>query len=180
MSVNCYLVWDEATRDAALFDTGFDAQVVFAAIAEFQLRLRHLFITHTHGDHVAAMEPIRSRFPEIQLHSSSASVPAPHRNRPQSSITLGSLRVTHRDTPGHAPDGATYLVDHFPGGAPEVAVVGDALFAGSVGGAPGKGDLARQKIRENILSLSESTLICPGHGPLTTVAEQRSVNPFFR
>jgi glyoxylase-like metal-dependent hydrolase (beta-lactamase superfamily II) len=179
MSVNCYLVWDETTRDAALFDTGFDAEAIFALVDRHQLRLDHLFITHTHGDHVAAMQPIRERYPGLRLHGSGASIPQRHRNRDGERIPLGQLVISHRETPGHATDGVTYLVDQFPGGAPPLAVVGDAIFAGSIGGAQGKGDLARAKIRENILSLPGDTLICPGHGPLTTVAEQLTANPFF-
>ncbi len=179
MSVNCYLVWDEATRAAALFDTGFDAAPVFALIDANQLQLEHLFITHTHGDHVAAMESIRERFPKVRLHTSAASAPPQHRNRANDFIHVGNLRVSNRDTPGHAEDGVTYLVGNFPDDAPNLAIVGDAIFAGSIGGAPGKGPQTRQKIRDQILSLPPATLICPGHGPLTTVGEQQKANPFF-
>lgn len=180
MSVNCYLVWDEATREAALFDTGFDAAPVFALIDEHRLDLRHLFITHSHGDHIAAVEAVRGRFPKVRLHTNAASAPVEHRNRPGDFVHLGGLRITHRDTPGHADDGVTYVVGNFPDDAPHLAIVGDAIFAGSIGGAPGKGALARQKVRDEILSLPGPTLIGPGHGPLTTVAEQLAVNPFFR
>lgn len=179
MGVNCYLVWDEVTREAALFDTGFEAAPVFALIDEHGLQLQHLFITHTHGDHVAAMEPIRARFPKVRLHTNATSAPLQHRNRANDFIHLGSLRITLRDTPGHADDGVTYIVGNFPEDAPNLAIVGDAVFAGSIGGAPGKGALARGKIRDQILSLPGPTLLCPGHGPLTTVAEQKAANPFF-
>ncbi len=73
----------------------------------------------------------------------------------------------------------TYIVGGFPEDAPSVAVVGDAVFAGSIGGAPGKGGPTRKVIREQIFTLPGPTLICPGHGPLTTVDEQKQVNPFF-
>ena len=180
MSVNCFLVWDEVTREAALFDTGFDAGAIFAVLEENQLRLEHIFITHSHGDHVAALEAVRNRFPKARLHTSSASAPPQHRNRANDFIHLGSLRITNRETPGHADDGVTYVVGNFPDDAPNIAVVGDALFAGSMGGAPGKGALAKQKVRDQILSLPGPTLVCPGHGPLTTVGEQLEANPFFR
>lgn len=179
MSVNCFLVWDEVTREAALFDTGFEAGPIFALIDEHGLQLQHLFITHTHGDHVAALEPVRERFPKVRLHTNSAGAPPQHRNRSNDFIHLGSLRITNRETPGHAEDGVTYVIGNFPEDAPNIAVVGDAIFAGSLGGAPGKGDLARSKVREQVLSLPGPTLIAPGHGPLTTVAEQRDANPFF-
>jgi len=179
MTVNAYLVWDEVTRDAALFDTGFDAAPIFGWIESERLNLQHLFITHTHGDHVAALEPIRERFPKLRMHTNAKSAPPQHRNRPNDFIHLGSLRITHRDTPGHAEDGVTYLVGNFPDDAPNLAIVGDAVFAGSIGGAPGKGGPTRQTIREQILTLPDPTLICPGHGPLTTIGEQKAFNPFF-
>jgi glyoxylase-like metal-dependent hydrolase (beta-lactamase superfamily II) len=179
-SVNCYLVWDEVTRDAALFDTGFQAGPVVDLIEQNGLQLRHIFITHTHSDHVAALAPIRERHPKARLHSSSKAAPVDQRNRATDFIHLGSLRINNRDTPGHADDGVTYIVGNFPEDAPSIAVVGDALFAGSMGGARDNLPLAKQKVREQIFSLPADTLICPGHGPLTTVKEQLGINPFFR
>jgi len=178
-SVHCYLVWDEVTREAALFDTGFEGAPLFKLIDENQLQLRHLFITHTHEDHVAALGAIRERFPKVKLHSSSKHAPVDQRNRANDFIHLGSLRITNRDTPGHAEDGVTYIVGNFPEDAPSVAIVGDAIFAGSMGGAPDHFALAKEKVRAQILSLPVDTLICPGHGPLTTVAQEKENNPFF-
>jgi hydroxyacylglutathione hydrolase len=179
LTVNCFLVWDEVTRDAALFDTGWDATPVFELVEENQLELKHLFITHTHEDHIAAMGQVRERFPKIRLHSSAKSAPADQRNRPNDFIHLGNLRITHRDTPGHAEDGVTYVVGNFPEDAPNVAIVGDCIFAGSIGRGFVSTDLLKQKIREQIFSLPDDTLICPGHGPLTTVGLEKANNPFF-
>jgi hydroxyacylglutathione hydrolase len=179
MAVNCYLVWDEVSREAALFDTGWEARPVLELIAENQLQLRHVFITHSHEDHVAALGAVRGQFPKARLHSNAKHAPVDQRNRPNDFIHLGSLRITHRDTPGHAEDGATYIIGTWPEDAPHVAVVGDALFAGSIGRGNQSWDLARQKVREQIFSLPSETLICPGHGPLTTVAEEKAHNPFF-
>jgi glyoxylase-like metal-dependent hydrolase (beta-lactamase superfamily II) len=177
--VNCYLVWDEATREAALFDTGFEAQPIFILIDENRLELKHLFITHTHADHVAALEPIRQKFPKVKLHSNAKGAPVDQRNRPNDFVQVGSLRITNRDTPGHAEDGVTYVIGNWPDDAPHVAVVGDAIFAGSMGGARELADLAKRKIRDQIFSLPEESLICPGHGPVTTVGEEKEHNPFF-
>jgi hydroxyacylglutathione hydrolase len=179
LSVNCYLVWDEVQRDAALFDTGLDAKPILDCIAENQLQLRHIFITHSHWDHVEALGKIREAFPKAKIHSGSKSAPVDQRNKSSEIIHLGGLRVTHRETPGHAEDGVTYLVGNWQEDAPHVAIVGDAIFAGSMGSGNGAWDLARQKVREQILSLPTETLICPGHGPLTTVAEEKEHNPFF-
>ncbi|MGA2865588.1 MAG: MBL fold metallo-hydrolase [Verrucomicrobiota bacterium] len=179
MAVNCYLVWDEVSREAALFDTGWEGQPIFDLLAENQLQLRHLFITHSHEDHLAAVGPVCERCPKVRLHTSSPHAPVGQRNRPNDFIHLGSLRITHRDTPGHTEDGATYIVGNWPEDAPHAAFVGDALFAGSLGRGNQSWDLARQKIREQILTLPPETLLCPGHGPLTTVAEEKKRNPFF-
>jgi hydroxyacylglutathione hydrolase len=178
-AVHCYLVWDEVTREAALFDTGWDVGPALRQVEEQQLQLRHLFITHTHPDHVAGVELLRDRFPRLQLHTDSRSALPQHRNRRNDCIHLGSLRITNRDTPGHAADGVTYIVGNWPEDAPHVAIVGDAIFAGSMGGAAQHGQLAREKIRDQILSLPPDTLLCPGHGPVTTVAEEKEHNPFF-
>jgi glyoxylase-like metal-dependent hydrolase (beta-lactamase superfamily II) len=94
-------------------------------------------------------------------------------------VHLGSLRISYRETPGHAEDGVTYVIGNWPEDAPHVAIVGDAIFAGSMGRGNQSWVVARQKVREQILSLPPSTLLCPGHGPLTTVAEEKEHNPFF-
>src|SRR5258706_7988971 len=179
ITVNCYLAWDEVSREAALFDTGWDAQPILALLVENQLQLSQLFITHTHQDHIAALGAIREKFPKVRLHSGAKGAPVNQRNRANDFIHLGSLRLTNRDTPGHAEDGTTYVVGTWPDDAPHVAIVGDAIFAGSIGRGNQSWDLARQKVRDQIFSLPPETLICPGHGPLTTVAEEKEHNPFF-
>jgi glyoxylase-like metal-dependent hydrolase (beta-lactamase superfamily II) len=179
ITVNCYLVWDEVSRDAALFDTGWDAEPVLKLIQENQLALRHLFITHTHEDHIAGLAKIREAFPKVRLHSNSKNAPMDQRNRKNDFIHLGSLRITNRDTPGHAEDGTTYIVGTWSEDAPHVAIVGDAIFAGSIGRGNQSWDVAKAKVREQIFSLPPETLICPGHGPLTTVGEEKEHNPFF-
>ena len=179
LTVNCYLVWDEVTREAALFDTGLDARPILDTITTEQLQLRHIFITHSHWDHVEALPKIREAWPKARLHSGSKNAPVDQRNKTAEIIHLGGLRVTYRETPGHAEDGVTYIIGNWQEDAPHVAIVGDAIFAGSIGRGNQSWDLARQKVREQILSLPAETLICPGHGPLTTVAEERAHNPFF-
>jgi hydroxyacylglutathione hydrolase len=178
-SVNNYLIWDEVSRDAALFDTGWDAQPAIELIEENQLQLRHIFLTHTHEDHIAGLAKLRERFPKAHVHTNAKTAPPQQRNRANDFTHLGSLRITNRDTPGHAEDGVTYIVGTWPEDAPHVAFVGDAIFAGSIGNGFQSWDIARQKIREQIFTLPPDTLICPGHGPLTTVGEEKAHNPFF-
>lgn len=177
--VHCYLVWDEVTREAALFDTGWDIAPILKIVEEEQLQLKHLFITHAHPDHIAALGRIRELFPKIFQHMDAKTALPQHKNRRNDHIHLGSLRITNRETPGHAEDGVTYIVGNWSEDAPYVAIVGDTIFAGSMGGAGLNGALAKQKVRDQILSLPADTLLCPGHGPLTTVAEEKAHNPFF-
>lgn len=179
ITVNSYLIWDEVSREAAAFDTGWDAGAMLGVIAENQLQLRHLFITHGHEDHIAAVGAVRQKFPKVRIHSGSRQAPVDQRTRPNDFIHLGSLRITNRETPGHAEDGLTYVIGTWPEDAPHVAIVGDAIFSGSIGRGNQSWDVAKQKVRDQIFSLPPDTLICPGHGPLTTVAEEKAHNPFF-
>ncbi len=179
LTVNCFLVWDEATRVAALFDTGFEAQGILDTVAAERLQLQHIFITHSHHDHVHALGALRAALPQAQVHSASKRAPAGQRLPAREEFVLGSLRVTFRTTPGHAADGVTYIITGWPANAPAVAVVGDTIFAGSMGRGNDSWAVAREKVREHILSLPPQTLLCPGHGPLTTVGEELENNPFF-
>ena len=179
LSVNCYLVWDEVTRDAALFDTGLDAKPIIDCITAEQLQLKHIFITHSHWDHVEALPKIREAWPKARIHCGSKNAPVDQRNKNAEIVHLGGLRVTHRETPGHAEDGVTYIVGNWQEDAPIIAIVGDTIFAGSMGRGNPDWNLAKQKVREQILALPADTLLCPGHGPLTTVAEEKEHNPFF-
>lgn len=178
MSVNCFLVWDEVTREAALFDTGFEATPIVRESETNELQLRHIFITHSHPDHIACLDALRAKYPKATLHTDAKDALPQHKNRRNDCIHVGSLRITNRPTPGHAEDGVTYIIGNWPEDAAHVAVVGDALFAGSAGGADDWA-MASRGVREQILALPADTLLCPGHGPVTTVAEEKANNPFF-
>jgi glyoxylase-like metal-dependent hydrolase (beta-lactamase superfamily II) len=91
-------------------------------------------------------------------------------------FTLGVLTIEARKTTGHTVGGVTYVVT---GLARPVAIVGDALFAGSAGGGLISWHDVLATCREEILTLPPDTIICPGHGPLTTVAEELAHNPLF-
>src|SRR5258708_7516825 len=177
--VNCYVIWDEVSRDAAVFDTGWTGAPVIALLEENRLQLRHIFLTHTHEDHVAGLAAIREKFPKAHLHSNSKNAPPQQRFRANDFIHLGSLRITNRETPGHAEDGVTYVIGTWPEDASHVAIVGDTIFSGSIGTGFQSWDLAKQKICDQIFSLPPDTLLCAGHGPFTTVAEEKAHNPFF-
>ncbi|HEX3797586.1 MAG TPA: MBL fold metallo-hydrolase [Verrucomicrobiae bacterium] len=179
MAVNSYLAWDEVSREAAMFDTGWNVDEAVKTITDNQLQLKHIFLTHSHDDHIAGLAALREKFSKAHVHSNSKSAPPQSRNRPNDFTHLGSLRITNRDTPGHAEDGVTYVIGNWPEDAPHVAIVGDAIFAGSIGSGFISWDVAKQKVRDQIFSLPADTLICSGHGPFTTVGEEKAHNPFF-
>src|ERR1017187_8405054 len=90
--------------------------------------------------------------------------------------TVGGVKIEARRTSGHARGGTTFVVR---GLGREVAVVGDALFAGSMGGGMVSYEEALRTNRESIFTLGDETIVAPGHGPLTTVGEEKLHNPFF-
>lgn len=173
MTVNAYLVWDLASKEAAAFDTGATAQPMVDAIAAKGLTLRYLFLTHTHPDHVNDIASLKA--PEVLV-----SQREPHASArsfaPGTTWKLGKLEIEARSTWGHSKGGTTFVVI---GLAQQVAVVGDALFASSMGGGIVSYADALATNRKEIFSLPDQTILCPGHGPLTTVAEEKAHNPFF-
>jgi hydroxyacylglutathione hydrolase len=177
MTVNCYLVWDASSKEAALFDTGADCSAALAAVDEMGLTLKTLFLTHTHIDHIMDRERIVAHSPEV-LTLVSALEPVSDATRFQvgDAFSIGTLRVSTRLTRGHSPGGTTYVVH---GLVKPVAVVGDAIFAQSMGGGVISFHDALATNRKEIFSLSDETVLCPGHGPMTTVGEEKAHNPFY-
>ena len=177
MSVNSYLIWDSQTKDAALFDTGADAGPALALIDELGLSLETLFITHSHIDHIIDRDKVQAAHPGVQVRVNAREpVPDAKRFAVGEVFSIGTLRVNTRLTWGHSPGGTTYVIN---GLKRPVAVVGDALFAQSMGGGVISYKDALATNRSEIFTLEDRTVICPGHGPMTSVAEEKAHNPFF-
>ena len=179
MKVHSYLAWDEASREAVAFDTGADATDLLTFLKDHRLTLRLLLLTHGHGDHVFETDRIVEKTGAeawIGEGEGMEGVPGIKTFAAGKEFRIGSLTIATRLTKGHAPGGITYVI----GGLERpVAIVGDALFAGSMGGPMvSYADCLRTNYEE-ILSLPSETILCPGHGPLTTVALEREHNPFF-
>jgi glyoxylase-like metal-dependent hydrolase (beta-lactamase superfamily II) len=176
MTVNAYLVWDPASRAAALFDTGSDVSDALAAAAELAVRIEQVFITHSHGDHIYDLDRLLEKTRAKAWTPRGEEVAGAETFVPGTEFSIGALHVETRLTRGHARGGVTYVVT---GLAVPLAICGDAMFAGSMGGGMISYADALRTNRAEILSLAEETVLAPGHGPLTTVGEQRAHNPFF-
>lgn len=177
VTVNSYLAWDPASKVAALFDTGTDSSAALALVDELGLSLTTLFLTHTHIDHIMDRAAVEAHSPDIVIRVCALEPAADAvRFQPGESFSIGTLRVAARLTRGHSPGGTTYVVH---GLARPVAIVGDALFAQSMGGGVVSYQEALATNRAEIFTLADETVVCPGHGPMTTVGEEKAHNPFY-
>jgi hydroxyacylglutathione hydrolase len=176
MAVNAYLVWDPASRAAAAFDTGADSGETVRFANRHKLNVQLILLTHAHADHVADLPCLREDTGADVFTPTREPVPGAELIDEGKRFRLGNLQIDTRLTWGHSPGGITYLVT---GLARPIAIVGDSLFAGSMGGGNVSYRDALQNNLEKILTLPDETIICPGHGPMTTVGEEKQHNPFF-
>lgn len=195
LETNCYLAYCEETRACAVIDPGADAEKVIAAIADLELKPAVVLNTHGHVDHIGANSDIVRKYGvplaihgadtgmlkvsdyiELSLLLGAKDSPDPDRllaDGDEIEFGRASLRVIH--LPGHSPGSVGFV----HGG---LLFSGDTLFCGGVGRTdlPGGSwkDIERS-IRESILSLPGETVVLPGHGPRTTVEQERLSNPFL-
>ena len=177
MLVNVYVIWEQASKNAWVFDTGPMAQPVLDFIEDEGLKVNAIFLTHTHRDHIACLDELKEKTgnPSVYVHELE-SLDGCESITEGFSYKSGSLSLNALHTHGHASGGMTYVID---GLDRPVAIVGDAIFAGSMGGGMVSYDDALWTNREKIMTLPEETILCSGHGPMTTLQEEKKNNPFF-
>lgn len=180
---NGYLFFLQDNRTAALIDPAGLPKTILDAIAQGPYTLRYILVTHKHADHCDATADIYAAFPDAQIVMHKADVAAIGSLAPRAlqindneEVPFGDgagIRMLH--TPGHTDGSVCYLFK-------STLFSGDTLFAGSVGGAFGEktgySDIL-QSIEHKLFKLDETTVVMPGHGPPTTIAEERAHNPFF-
>jgi len=171
-----YLLACRRTKQAVAIDTAADGEQVLREAQQRGLALQAVLLTHGHGDHVedVAMVQERAGIPVVM----GPTLPIPSGVQSMERIgdgetySVGDVSIELRRTPGHTPDCVTYV-------SGKVAISGDVLFAGSLGRANFSYDAIRESVRTRLFTLSDDTRIYPGHGPSTTVGEEKAHNPFF-
>jgi hydroxyacylglutathione hydrolase len=195
MEVNCYLVYDSITKEGILVDPGDEGSHIMHRIEEKGLKISKIVLTHGHGDHIGAVEYVRKRL-KVPLAVGKADAemitnaalnlsdaidmpislyPAEILLSEGDMVEFGSHSLKVAETPGHTRGGITLVGDGF-------VISGDLVFAGSIGRVdfPG-GDYKTiiDSIKRQVLALGDKTVIYPGHGPRTDVAQEKIFNPFL-
>ncbi|MDQ8195487.1 MBL fold metallo-hydrolase [Coraliomargarita sp. SDUM461004] len=176
-STNCFVAYDVTSKDAIVFDTGTRAQPILEFLQKQGLKLQAVFITHGHRDHVGGYAELLTAAPAGRVYAP-ANEPVANAAllEPETELMVGKFRVKTVETNGHSRGALSYLVD---GLEQSVAFVGDSIFCLSMGGTKQGYQLALDNNRKKLLSLPPATILCPGHGPMTTVAQELEHNPFF-
>ena len=197
LEVNCYIVWDRATLDGVIIDPGADADEIEAAVKENGLKVRCVLNTHGHFDHVGADAAMKAAFgAPVAIHPDDAplmadahehgiffGVETPKQAAPDilledgQSVEFGPLKFKVIHTPGHTRGGVCLYLE----GA-KALFTGDTLFAGSVGRTDFEGgsmDELMSSISRKLLSLDDKVMVLPGHGPSSTIGEERMTNPYL-
>ena len=195
MESNAYVLADEATRRAAVIDPGIESERLLEVLEADGLRLDLVLNTHGHFDHVfcdgyftsktgarlfihEADVPLLRQLPEVARHYGFSVADPPHPDgflRDGDVIPVGETAIRVYHTPGHSPGGVCL-------GAGDVLFSGDTLLAGSIGRTDIPGGSSEElvaSIRAKLLPLPDATLVYTGHGPQTSIGDERQYNPFL-
>lgn len=197
VATNCYIVGSESSKQGIIIDPGADARMILKTVNDLSLTISLIVVTHLHFDHVGALAPVKERTgAKFALHEAEADAGLGMLSRMLSSMTGGSfsqppkpdrllkdgdtievddLSFTVLYTPGHSPGGIS-LYGH------GMVFSGDALFNYGIGRTDFPGCSYEQlmdSIQNKLMTLPDETIVYPGHGPSTTIGEERRGNPFL-
>ena len=197
---NCYVLRNnQADKDCLIIDTGLESSKLMNFLAENDLNPLAAVFTHGHADHICGIPLLREKYPDIKIYvhkldaemltdsSKNLSMlagtlfetePADILIEEDDIIEVAGITLKTLHTPGHSPGGISLYAQ-----SENIIFVGDSLFADSVGRTDfpgGDGELLINSIKQKLLTLDADTICCPGHGPETTIAQEKKYNPFLQ
>jgi hydroxyacylglutathione hydrolase len=196
LEANCYILWDSTTREGIIVDPGSEASKIVALVKKNNLLIKYIINTHGHYDHIGANQELRSKLgAEILIHEADGPLlenpmknlsflkPAirnvqltPDRLLKEGDIiTVGAISLEVIHTPGHTQGSICLLGDNF-------IITGDTLFEGSIGRTDlpgGSYDDIQASLKDKLQTLSDDLVVYPGHGPATTIGQEKLNNPFL-
>jgi hydroxyacylglutathione hydrolase len=198
LQCNCSVIGDETTREAIVIDPGDDIEQVLALVRKHNLQVKQIVITHAHIDHVGGAMKLRAAtgapillnqndyvlLKMLDVQAAWIGVATPGKVEIDQSlgqadtVKVGFLAAQVLHTPGHT-EGSICL--YFP--AENKLIAGDTLFAGSIGRTDlpgGSYEKILHSLHNRVLALPDETVVVPGHGPLTTIGEERESNPYLQ
>jgi len=197
LGCNCSVIGDATTHEALVIDPGDEIDRILSVLARHQLTLRQIIVTHAHIDHVGGAMRLKQAtgapillnkndyalLKMLDMQAAWIGVPSPgavtidHSLNDQDAIQCGTLNGIAMHTPGHT-EGSMCI--YFP--VEKKLIAGDTLFAGSIGRTDLPGGSFNKiitSLHDRVLALADETVVIPGHGPLTTIGEERQSNPFL-
>jgi len=192
---NCYLVACDETRESVVIDPGDEVDRIADMVRKLQLKVRLILLTHAHLDHVKEVNAFNKELAvPVWMHKedrflldnlpvqaasfgmTTSGVPAIERYLVEGdTIDVGNLVLRVLHTPVHSPGSISFVTEN-------CAFVGDVLFSGSIGRTDlpgGDMDTLLASIESKLLPLGDATRVYPGHGPMTTIGQERQFNPFL-
>jgi len=194
LGTNCYLIWDEEKKDSYIIDVGGEARSIINSVRSFELNVRMVLCTHGHPDHVSHASKVAEAFGVpvgiSQLDSKiferdsffkkvqGVLIPKPSRLKflnDGDTLDLGESSISVLHTPGHTRGSLSFYIDGY-------LFCGDLIFKGSIGRTDLRGGSYEELLKSvmtKVFVLPSSTIIFPGHGPQTTIGEEKASNPFL-
>lgn len=188
---NCYVVMDEKTKKGFVIDPGGDVDDIEKAIDKMGVEVEYIILTHGHLDHTSGVKElqdivggkvcINKKDEDMIKRAADLYGPLLSGNadiylEEGAVLEVSDMKIKCIETPGHTPGGMCYLVD-------DTVFTGDTLFFGSIGRSDlegGDGDLLIKSIKEKLMTLDEDIIVCPGHGPQSSIQREKNSNPFLK
>lgn len=195
LETNCYILGDEKTKEAVVIDPGGDFDEIDEQLQALGLKVKYIVLTHGHFDHTDALAQLKKATgAEVLIHAQDAGMLSSGRQaqpfllesgkdpcsadrtlKEGDKVEFGEYELEVLHTPGHTAGGISLMVD-------KMIFVGDTVFCGSIGRTDLPGGSHKQlmsSIKEKLLRKGEDYLVYPGHGPVSSIGEERRNNPFL-